>query len=77
MNWLTVFTTVFDLIWLTMLLVLLWKIWKSSERRTNATQLIVTTLISVAESNAQSAKIAAQAAQDAVNLLKEQHHELH
>jgi len=72
-NWLSLFTTIFDIVYLIALLYVLWRFMRSSERNARANQDIAKTLIATSESNAQSARTAAQAAQDAVALLMKEH----
>lgn len=70
MNWIQLF----DILWLTSLLVLLFLIWRSSERRGKQdkenNKTLINTLIEIGQKDAESARRAVQAAQDAIALLK-------
>lgn len=70
MNWIQLF----DILWLTSLLVLLLLIWRSSERRGKQdkedNKTLINTLIEIGQKDAESARRAVQAAQDAIALLK-------
>ncbi len=67
MNWITIF----DLCWLTAVLVLLFLIWRSSERRLKHVQTMEKTLVDVSNKNAESAQKAVLATQQALDLLRE------
>lgn len=70
MNWIQLF----DIAWLTSLLVLLWLIWRSSERRGKQdkedNKTLINTLIEIGLKDAESARMSAQAARDVVTVLK-------
>lgn len=70
MNWIQLF----DILWLTSLLVLLYLIWRSSERRGKQdkedNKILINTLIEIGIKDAESARMSAQAARDAITLLK-------
>ena len=57
MNWLSIFTSVFDIFWLSAVLVLLWLIWRNSEKQTNKS---MAALIEVAKQDAESARQAVE-----------------
>lgn len=61
MNWLTILNELFDVGWLIALLVFLILIWRSSERRENHMQSLMSVFTEVARQNAESARIVAEA----------------
>jgi hypothetical protein len=72
MNWIQLF----DIAWLTSLLVLLFLIWRSSERRRKEDKerdvKLINTLIEIARKDAESARQAVQAVQELIVLLKDE-----
>lgn len=68
----SLFITIFDVIWLLALLVLLVLIWRSSEERLKHVQRMEVTLFEVSKTSAKSAQQAAEAAQLAVEMLQKE-----
>jgi len=66
MNWIQIF----DVLWLTSILVLLFLIWRSSERRLKHVTTLEKTMIEVAALDAESARKAVQANQELIAMLK-------
>lgn len=64
------FIQIFDVIWLTTVLVLLFLIWRSSEQRLKHVQQMETTLVDVSIKNAESARKAVETTQEALDALK-------
>lgn len=62
---------VFDLLWLTSLLVLLFLIWRSSETRSTRAQALEATLVSTSTQNAESVRQMVIATQEIIAMLKE------
>lgn len=58
MNWLQIIQVIFDIVWLSAVLVLLWLIWRNSVKQTNAAMLA---LIDVAKQDAENARQAVEA----------------
>lgn len=59
MNWLQIIQTIFDIVWLSAVLLLLWLIWRNSVKQTNAS---MAALIDVAKQDAENARQAVEAA---------------
>lgn len=57
MNWLTIITTIISYLWLFAVLVLLWLIWRNSEKQTNKS---MQALIEVARQDSESARQAVE-----------------
>jgi hypothetical protein len=55
------FTQLFSLAWLVVMLVLLWAIWRSSQARLHHVQVMEKTLVDVAMKDAESARQAVEA----------------
>lgn len=64
MTWLQIITAVFDILWLSSVLILLWLIWRTSTRHIHRME---STLLEVAIRNAESANLAAESARKAVD----------
>jgi hypothetical protein len=67
MSWIQVF----DIVWLTSLLILLLLIWRSSERRNKHVTAMEQTLVDVSTKNAESVRQAVQTTQEVLQLLKD------
>lgn len=65
-------TQIFDVLWLTSLLVLLFLIWRSSEKRSKQNQHAQDLLVEVIQKNTESARQAAHIAHEAIELVKRQ-----
>lgn len=63
MNLLQIITTIFDIVWLSSVLLLLWRIWRNSTQHIHKME---TTLLEVAVRNAESAAQSADSARKAV-----------
>lgn len=61
---------IFDVLWLCSLLVLLFLIWRSSEKRSQHALMLETTLVDVATKNAESVRQAIASTQEVIGLLK-------
>lgn len=59
MNWLQIIQTIFNICWLSAVLILLWRIWRNGVKQTNAS---MTALIDVAKQDAENARQAVEAA---------------
>lgn len=59
MNWLQIIQTIFNICWLSAVLLLLWLIWRNSVKQTNAS---MAALIDVAKQDAENARQAVEAA---------------
>ena len=59
MNWLQIIQTIFDILWLSAVLLLLWRIWRNGVKQTNAS---MAALIDVAKQDAENARQAVEAA---------------
>ncbi|HET8911202.1 MAG TPA: hypothetical protein VFN23_07055 [Ktedonobacteraceae bacterium] len=77
MNWLSVVTTLFDLLWLLAVLILLYLIWRSSEARLKHVTEMEKTLIEVSRKNADTTMLAVQQVQILVDVLKKMTEEKH
>lgn len=62
--------TIFDILWLLSILVLLFLIWRSSERRLKHVSTLETTLVGVSQKNAESVQQSVQATQEVIAMLK-------
>jgi hypothetical protein len=62
--------TIFDSFWLIAVLVLLFLIWRSSERRLKHAETLEVTLVDVARHDAETARKAVEAVQEVIALLK-------
>lgn len=71
MNWIQIF----DIVWLISLLVLLFLIWRSSEKRLHHVLVMEKTLVDVSVKNAESARQSVQTTQEAVAMLKAERNE--
>lgn len=63
---------IFDLLWLTSLLALLFLIWRSSEKRSQHTQALEATLVDTSTKNAESVRQMGLAMQETIAMLKEE-----
>lgn len=68
---LQIITTIFNIAWLLALLVLLFLIWRSSERRLRHIQSMELTLFDIAKKDAETAREAVKTTQAAFELLKQ------
>ncbi len=57
MNWLMLITVIFDICWLSAVLILLWLIWRTSVKQTNES---MAALIAVAKQDAENARQAVE-----------------
>ena len=66
-TWITLAATIFDVVWLTLLLIFLWRIWRTNVKYTNQIEAISKTLIDVAMKDAESARQAIDATRTLIN----------
>ncbi len=62
MNWLAIINEIFDIGWLIAVLILLFLIWRSSERRHDHAQKMEQTIVEIGMKDAESARQAVEAA---------------
>lgn len=72
MNWLTILTTIFYIVWLIAVLVLLWRIWISSEQRLKHVNVLEQALLDVSTKNADSARRAVDDVHVLVEMLQKE-----
>lgn len=70
MNALQIITTIFDIVWLLALLVLLYLIWQSSEKRLKHIQSMEITLFDIGKQDAETARKAVETTQSLVESVK-------
>lgn len=71
MSWLQLITTIFDICWLSAVLLLLWAIWRTSASHIRT---LIQALANAAQLSAQAAKQAAEAAERLAEQARERKH---